>query len=160
MEQVKFRSMELTDIPRVMEVEKRSFPTPWPEKAFYDEILHNQFARYEVVEVDGVVAGYCGMWLILDEAHITNIAIHPDYRGKGLGKALLKHMMQLAASLGSMKMTLEVRVSNEIAQSLYRKMGFEATGIRPRYYSDNQEDAMIMWVNLHDQRKELSRSRN
>ena len=83
-----FRPMKLSDLPVIMEVERASFPTPWPRQAFYNELVHNRFARYSVIQVDGRVVGYCGLWLLLDEAHITNIAIHPNFRGRGLGKAL------------------------------------------------------------------------
>jgi ribosomal-protein-alanine N-acetyltransferase len=155
-----FRPMELTDITRVEEVEKLSFPTPWPRQAFYNELMFNRFARYTVVTVDGEVAGYCGFWLILDEAHITNIAIHPDFRGRGLGEATLRHVMDLARSLGASKMTLEVRVSNHAAQSLYEKLGFVPTGIRKGYYTDNQEDAIIMWVTLDEQAETTAHTGN
>jgi ribosomal-protein-alanine N-acetyltransferase len=155
-----FRPMELTDITRVEEVEKLSFPTPWPRQAFYNELMFNRFARYTVVTVDGEVAGYCGFWLILDEAHITNIAIHPDFRGRGLGEATLRHVMDLARSLGASKMTLEVRVSNHAAQSLYEKLGFVRTGIRKGYYTDNQEDAIIMWVTLDEQAETTAHTGN
>lgn len=145
---VVFRPMKLSDLPVIMEVEQSSFPTPWPRQAFYNELVHNRFARYSVVQVNGRVVGYCGLWLLLDEAHITNIAIHPDFRGQGLGESLLAYMMRRAKEWGAGKMTLEVRTSNIIAQRLYKKMGFEPSGIRSRYYTDNQEDAIIMWVTL------------
>ncbi|MFS8514813.1 MAG: ribosomal protein S18-alanine N-acetyltransferase [Planifilum fulgidum] len=151
-----FRPMQLSDLPVIMEVEQASFPTPWPRQAFYNELMHNRFARYSVIQVDGRVVGYCGLWLLLDEAHITNIAIHPQFRGRGLGESLLSYVMQRAREWGAGKMTLEVRVSNTIAQRLYKKLGFEPSGIRPRYYTDNQEDAIIMWVTLNgnDQEKQ------
>jgi len=144
-----FRPMKLSDLPVIMEVEQASFPTPWPRQAFYNELIHNRFARYSVIQVDGRVVGYCGLWLFLDEAHITNIAIHPRWRRRGLGEALLSYVMRRAKEWGACKMTLEVRVSNTVAQRLYKKMGFEPSGIRPRYYTDNQEDAIIMWVTLN-----------
>lgn len=145
---VDFRQMTLTDIPAVLTVEKATFPTPWTRQAFYNELAYNQFANYIVVETEGRIIGYGGMWLILNEAHITNIAIHPDYRGLGIGESMMDHLMALAHLSGAGKITLEVRVSNEVAQNLYRKKGFNATGIRPRYYTDNQEDALIMWAEL------------
>lgn len=149
--EIAFRPMELSDLPQIEVVENSSFSAPWPRQAFYNELIHNQFARYTVITVEGKVVGYCGCWLILDEAHITNIAIHPDYRGQGLGEAILTYVMALAKTLGANKMTLEVRVSNLVAQSLYEKLGFERSGIRPGYYTDNQEDAIIMWVTLNEQ---------
>jgi ribosomal-protein-alanine N-acetyltransferase len=110
--------------------------------------------------VNGQVAGYCGFWLILDEAHITNIAVHPEFRGKGYGKRLLQYVMERARRLGALKMTLEVRVSNHVAQSLYEKMGFVRSGVRKGYYTDNKEDALIMWVTLNEQTERASRFGN
>lgn len=149
--EIAFRPMELTDLAQVEVIENNSFPTPWPRQAFFNELVHNQFARYTVVEVDGRVVGYCGCWLILDEAHITNIAIHPDARGRGLGEALLTYVMEMMKLIGALKMTLEVRVSNHSAQALYAKLGFEHSGIRPGYYTDNDEDAIIMWAVLNEE---------
>ncbi|MOA25396.1 ribosomal-protein-alanine N-acetyltransferase [compost metagenome] len=106
------------------------------------------FARYMVMEYEGQIIGYGGMWIIMDEAHVTNIAVRSDYRGQGLGNRLLLELQRTAVFFGAAKMTLEVRVSNDIAQNLYRKYGFTASGIRPRYYSDNNEDALIMWAEL------------
>lgn len=155
--EISFRPLKEEDIPELYEkVEKASFTVPWSQKTFYDEIKHNQFAHYTVLEIDGVIAGYCGLWIIVDEAHITNIAIRPEYRRLGLGKALLIYVMELATLAGAKKMTLEVRVTNTIAQNLYKQLGFEITGVRPRYYSDNNEDAYIMWVNLDAKEKGLS----
>lgn len=145
-----FRPMNVNDLAAIVEIESLSFTIPWSVNAFYNELTQNQFARYFVVEQDGRVVGYAGMWLIMDEAHITNIAIHPDYRGQKRGEKLLRRLMEEARSHGMRKMTLEVRRSNKVAQNLYEKMGFYATGFRPRYYSDNNEDAMIMWVVLND----------
>ncbi|RKJ14855.1 ribosomal-protein-alanine N-acetyltransferase, partial [Butyricicoccus sp. 1XD8-22] len=115
---------------------------PWPEEAFHNDIAHNRFASYVFIEVNGVQAGYCGVWLILDEAHITNIAILPEFRGHKLGEKLLCKVMSLAKEAGGKTMTLEVRVSNLIAKSLYKKLGFQEGGIRRGYYTDNKEDAL------------------
>lgn len=144
--QVQFRAMVVDDIPKVVEVEQDAFPTPWPAQAFQDELTKNQFARYFVLEVGGEVVGYCGMWIIMDEAHITNIAVHSTYRGRGLGEWMLRYAIEFSTLYGAEKMTLEVRASNVVAQQLYKKLGFEVTGLRPGYYSDNKEDALIMWV--------------
>jgi ribosomal-protein-alanine N-acetyltransferase len=152
-EQIEFRPMEISDLPQILDVEVNSFPTPWPKEAFYNELVRNQFARYTVVTIDGKVIGYCGVWIILDEAHITNIAIHPDYRGNGYGEAMLLYVMEMVKMFGVTKMTLEVRKSNRVAQTLYQKVGFESAGIRPKYYSDNQEDAIIMWVTLDEKKR-------
>ncbi|SDX54054.1 ribosomal-protein-alanine N-acetyltransferase [Marininema mesophilum] len=145
---IEFRLMNVADIPAVLQVEQASFTAPWNRQAFYNELVHNQFAHYLVVEHEKHVIGYCGLWLILDEAHITNIAIHPDYRGRGVGDVTMDYLKAFASEAGAKKMTLEVRVSNVSAQRLYRKKGFAATGVRPGYYTDNLEDALIMWAEL------------
>ncbi|WP_373230747.1 ribosomal protein S18-alanine N-acetyltransferase [Cohnella sp.] len=143
-----YRLMNLDDISTIVEIERESFSSPWSEEAFRSELTQNLFAKYMIMELEGVIIGYGGMWLIIDEAHITNIAIREKYRGMGYGKQLLQELMKTAHWLGARRMTLEVRVSNDTAQSLYRKMGFYPSGIRPAYYSDNLEDALIMWVEL------------
>lgn len=92
------------------------------------------------------IVGFAGLWLMVDEAHITTIATHPDFRHRGLGELLLTSLFDIAYDIGARQVTLEVRVSNTVAQNLYRKYGFREAGIRRRYYSDNQEDALIMWT--------------
>jgi ribosomal-protein-alanine N-acetyltransferase len=143
-----FRRMKLGDIDAVCAIEKEAFTTPWSEGAFYNELVNNHFAHYMVMEVGLYTAGYAGMWLIMDEAHITNIALRAKYRGRKLGERLVGELMKTASFMGARKITLEVRVSNHIAQKLYRKMGFRDAGIRKGYYTDNHEDALIMWADL------------
>ncbi|MBW7476478.1 ribosomal protein S18-alanine N-acetyltransferase [Paenibacillus oenotherae] len=147
-ESLVYRAMTLGDVPRILEIEVEAFTCPWTEEAFRNELINNHFARYMVVAHGDTIIGYGGMWVIIDEAHVTNIAIREGYRGKGLGERLLTEMQKLAVFFGAARMTLEVRVSNEVAQRLYRKLGFEEAGLRPGYYSDNQEDALIMWAEL------------
>ena len=149
MQDISFRLMNEDDIDDVVRVEKASFPTPWSKEAFYNEIKNNHFAHYLLIEVNGQIVGYCGVWIIVDEAHITNIAILPEYRGQKLGEALMNEVMSFSKVLGAKTLTLEVRVSNEVAQGLYRKLGFQNGGIRKNYYVDNYEDALVMWVNLN-----------
>ncbi|MUT68466.1 ribosomal protein S18-alanine N-acetyltransferase [Paenibacillus sp. NEAU-GSW1] len=151
-EQVRFRAMTLEDIARIVEIEQEAFTTPWTSEAFRNELFNNMFARYYVMVHEGRIIGYGGMWIIIDEAHVTNIAVSAEWRGNGLGERLLVELQRRAVGFGANKMTLEVRVSNEVAQRLYRKMGFEPSGIRPGYYSDNQEDALIMWAELSEER--------
>lgn len=146
--ELEYRSMRVEDIPEIHRIELESFPTPWSEGAFQNELVHNDFAHYIVMLLDDKIIGFGGMWLIMEEAHITNIAIRQEYRGKHLGNDLLAEMIRVAAFLGAVRMTLEVRTSNHIAQSLYEKFGFYAAGIRKRYYSDNHEDAIVMWADL------------
>ncbi|WP_264476770.1 ribosomal protein S18-alanine N-acetyltransferase [Jeotgalibacillus aurantiacus] len=151
MADVGFRWMTTADIDAVLKVEEASFSSPWSREAFENEMTINQFAKYLLLEVDGEVAGYCGVWLIMDEAHITNVAVVPELRGQKLGEKMMRQIMDILKESGATLLTLEVRVSNEIAQSLYRKLGFSNGGIRRNYYSDNGEDAQVMWVNLNDE---------
>lgn len=139
------RLMELKDIDDVLIIERACFPTPWSRNAFETEIEGNACSRYVVAVDSGRVIGYGGMWLILDEAHVTNVAVHPARRGEGYGEAILRELIRLAKELGRDAITLEVRFSNTIAQNLYRKLGFNGVGLRKGYYSDDGEDALIMW---------------
>ncbi|MGO4348279.1 ribosomal protein S18-alanine N-acetyltransferase [Paenibacillus sp. MCAF9] len=147
-----FRAMTMADIPAIVAIEQEAFTSPWTVEAFTNELMNNLFARYMIMEYEDQIIGYGGMWVIMDEAHVTNIAVRSDYRGQGLGNCLLNELQRTAVFFGAVKMTLEVRPSNEIAQNLYRKYGFEPAGVRPRYYSDNNEDALIMWAELDKER--------
>lgn len=145
------RDMVLNDVDNVIDIEKQCFPTPWSAYAFSCEILDNTFANYLVLvssENPKEILGYAGMWVILDEAHITNIAIAPQYRGKGLGEFLLLSLFERALKKEATAITLEVRVSNAPALKLYERIGFTKEGIRKRYYEDNNEDGIIMWKKL------------
>lgn len=148
--EVVIRKMTVEDVEQVFEIEKLSFTLPWTKDSFYYEMTTNESAYYVVAETERGVVGYCGMWLVLDEAHITNIAILPEERGKKLGERLMRAAMEAAKSQGAVLMTLEARVSNEPALNLYRKLGFKNGGIRKRYYTDNFEDAIVMWVNFNE----------
>lgn len=142
---VAFAEMTVDDIDDVVAIEKLSFRTPWSRKAFHGELTQNPVAMYLVGRVDGRVVCYAGAWLIHGEAHITNVAVHPEFRGRHLGEATCLYLMAEAAKRGMHRATLEVRVSNEVAQRLYRKLGFYSVGVRPGYYTDTNEDALIMW---------------
>ena len=142
------RRMTSEDVRAVMDVEKASFSVPWTEETFQKEMDDNPYAYYYVAEKDGEIIGYCGLWLIIDEAHVTNIAIHPDYRGNKYGERLFRHTCKEAINHGAIQLSLEVRVSNTAAQHMYRKFGMVPGGIRKRYYTDNGEDALVMWVGL------------
>ncbi|MDN5276824.1 MAG: [ribosomal protein S18]-alanine N-acetyltransferase [Clostridiales bacterium] len=139
------RPITSADIDAVWDIEKMCFSVPWSRQSFVLEVEKNRCARYVVAEHSGAVVGYGGMWLIVDEAHITNIAVHPLFRRKGIGEAILKALVTEAHRMGIDRMTLEVRASNIAAQSLYKKLGFVEVGVRKGYYSDNNEDAIIMW---------------
>ena len=142
------RPMRLDDLEAIMAIEHASFSTPWSLQAFTTELNDNEYAQYRCLELNGRVVGYMGVWFILDEGHITNVAISPGYRGRRLGEFLMRSVMQEMAELGMERMTLEVRVSNNPAQTLYRRLGFKAAGVRKGYYADTGEDALIMWAEL------------
>jgi len=136
--------MQLDDVPDVHRIERASFPVPWPDYAFRQELQSNRLAHYFVVRVGEDTVGYGGMWMMVDEAHITTFAVLPLWRRHGIGGQLMVAMMQRAQELKARVVTLEVRLSNQPARSLYSRFGFRPVGIRPRYYSDNGEDALIM----------------
>ena len=135
--------MTKADVDGMHAIEVESFNVPWSRQAIEAE-LENSCARYLVARKDGEVIGYAGMWLIIDEAHVTNVAVRKDMRGMHIGKALMEKLIQLAADSGMIWMTLEVRRSNKVAQNLYHSFGFIDVGYRKRYYEDNQEDALLM----------------
>ena len=142
------RKMVLHDIDQVLEVERLSFTNPWSKDTFQAEIQSNLFAYYFVAVQNETIVGYGGMWMILDEAHVTNIAVHPDFRGLNFGKKLVHELIIQAFKQGASKITLEVRVSNLAARNLYKGFGFHEAGVRKGYYSDNNEDAIIMWKDM------------
>lgn len=143
---VTLEPMSAVDIPRVLEIERESFRTPWPRDAYVHELKENRLATYFIARADEQIVGYCGMWVILDEAHITTIAVDPAFRGMHVGERLLVGLIDASVERGARWMTLEVRRSNLTAQKLYKKYGFREIGTRKGYYSDNREDAIIMWT--------------
>lgn len=160
-ERVPFRidPMRWEDVPEVMEIERRAFSMPWPMRAYEQEILHNPNAHYLVLRPRAMravapvfpprrvpILGYGGFWLVPDEAHISTIAIDAPWRGRGLGELMFLALVEEAIARGANLITLEVRASNLVAQNLYRKYGLEVVGRRPRYYRDNNEDALLMSV--------------
>jgi ribosomal-protein-alanine N-acetyltransferase len=173
----------MSDVPRVVEIERLAYPSTWPPSAYRKELQDNRWAHYIVVrdqelaqdrstQADGErprkffslpflsnrtmatlpspdlnsIVGFAGLWLMVDEAHVTTIAMHPDFRRRGLGELMLTSLVDISYEIGAKWVTLEVRVSNDPAQALYHKYGFREAGVRHRYYSDNQEDALIMWT--------------
>lgn len=171
--------MTMSDVPRVIEIERLAYPSTWPPSAYRKELQDNRWAHYIVLRDKQIIGertvaqqlepekprrsrlfplsllpnrpavttsspdlasiiGFAGLWLMVDEAHITTIAMHPDFRQRGLGEFLLVSLIDTAYEIGARWVTLEVRVSNSVAQSLYRKYGFHQAGVRHRYYSDNQ----------------------
>lgn len=142
------RPAHIDDLKAILEIERVSFATPWSLEAFKVELKDNEYARYLCLELDGQVIGYMGLWFILDEGHITNIAISPNHQGQHWGEFLMRSVMEKMVEQGMERMTLEVRVSNSPAQSLYQRLGFAIAGVRKGYYADTGEDAMIMWAEL------------
>ena len=139
------RPMTLCDLDGVMAVEQESFLTPWSRSAFEEELVKNRLARYLVaLDADSIV-GYAGTWLVINEAHVTNVAVHAGRRREGIGRLLMEALMQMARDAGMESMTLEVRVSNEAAKTLYQQLGFVSAGVRKNYYSETKEDALILW---------------
>ena len=144
MSDVSIRRMEYRDVDGVHAIETATFPKPWKREDFVKEMTQNPCARYLVAEREGKIVGFAGAWIVLDEAHITNIAVSADVRGQGIGRALTASLLQYAANLGVEYVTLEVRKSNTVAQKLYASLGFEFVGVRKRYYEDNGEDALLL----------------
>lgn len=146
-ESVSYRKMTFDDIDGVLRIEQEAFSQPWTRDAFVQEMTTNLHAYYVVAEdEDQQIVGFCGMWLVMDESHITNVAVTEHVKGQGIGVGLMREAIRVAKEHGVVLMTLEVRVSNTIAQNLYRKLDFQNGGIRKGYYSDNHEDALVMWV--------------
>lgn len=139
-----FRGMVLEDIPAIHKIDTLSFSLPWPERSFHHEIMDNPVARGWVAQLNGQIVAMLVLWLIEDEVHIATIATHPIYRRRGIGEKLLIHALISARDEGAKRAFLEVRAGNVSAQSLYNKYGFIVDGIRPRYYKDNNEDAILM----------------
>jgi [ribosomal protein S18]-alanine N-acetyltransferase len=167
----KVEPMQWGDVPQVMAIERTAFTLPWSDYTYRHELLENRNAHYFVARrLNGSVlskstwlsrllkfeqklpiVGYGGFWIVLDEAHISTIASDEQWRGRGIGELLLLAMIERGIELGAHEVTLEVRVTNRVAQSLYRKYGFEVVGQRPGYYRDNNEDADLMTAFKVDQ---------
>ncbi|NLK33909.1 MAG: ribosomal protein S18-alanine N-acetyltransferase [Gracilibacteraceae bacterium] len=145
---IELQKMSLEDIDQVCEIENLSFAVPWSRESFESELVNNNLARYIVAKAEGKVVAYGGIWIILDEGHITNIAVHPEFRGRRIGEKLVKEMIKRAKESKAERITLEVRASNVAARKLYKKLGFKDGGIRKGYYTDTGEDAVIMWNEL------------
>lgn len=138
------RRMTLEDVDAVYAIEQATFSTPWSRQSFVDEMTTNKCARYVVAEENGRVIAYAGAWLVFEEGHITNIAVQAEERGRGVGTAVTRALMQYAANMGVQYLTLEVRKSNLAARKMYKSLGFLELGVRKRYYEDNGEDAYLM----------------
>lgn len=141
--------MHVRDLPAVLGIERAAYEVGWPATAFERELSQNQMARYIVIERVGgdgsaTVAGFGGIWLMVDQAHVVTVAVDPECRRQGYGRLLVHALVRLAIESSMSSATLEVRVSNVAARALYAEYGFYEVGLRKRYYSDNNEDAVIM----------------
>ncbi|TFB13695.1 ribosomal-protein-alanine N-acetyltransferase [Filobacillus milosensis] len=145
---IRVREMTLEDISQVILIENKSFRTPWKKRDFLYDLVKNSFSNYLVIEKGDSIVGYCGIWIVLESAQITNIAISPKERGQRLGEKLFKEVIELAKEKGASELTLEVRESNHVAQKLYEKFDLKVVGKREGYYQDDGEDALVMWVKL------------
>jgi ribosomal-protein-alanine N-acetyltransferase len=141
---IAIRKMTLEDVPGVIDLDHKSFSLPWPERSFRFELTANSASRSWVADLDGKIVGMIVVWLIIDEAHVATLATHPDFRRRGIAKKLLAHALRHLMDDGARSSFLEVRESNIAAQEMYLKFGYEASGRRPRYYKDNDEDAILM----------------
>lgn len=138
--------MAEADVRDVLRIEQQSFTTSWPANAFYQELHDNKLAHYYIGRIGDRLMAYGGIWVILEDSHITTIAVDPEFRGRKYGEIMLVRLLEEAIARGASWMTLEVRESNEIAQALYRKYGFTTVSTRRGYYSDNNESALVMWA--------------
>ncbi len=142
--EIEIRKMEMEDISGAYEVEVESFKSPWSRKSLEEDLQNENISRYLVAEKDGEIIGYIGSWKVLDEGQITNVAVKKRMRGQGIGELLMRNMIEVLEEAGTRSIVLEVRVGNDAALKLYEKFGFKIAGKRPKYYSDNGEDAFIM----------------
>jgi ribosomal-protein-alanine N-acetyltransferase len=141
---VRIEPMTIDDIERVHAIERASFFPAWPDDAYRNELTTNKLATYLVAKLEDVVIGFAGIWLMVDEAHVTTFAVDPAWRRRGVGERLLLALLDVSVARRAREATLEVRLSNMAARRLYEKYGFRPVGVRPRYYTDNGEDALIM----------------
>jgi ribosomal-protein-alanine N-acetyltransferase len=153
-----FRPMTLADVPAIGELEILCFPAPWSPDTYRNELLHNRFGNYWVMEPMATaepalppIVAYGGYWMMGDEVHIVTVATHPQFRRQGLSEGLMRFMIDECRKAGAALVTLEVRVTNTAAQQLYTKLGFVEVGRRKRYYRDNGEDALLMTLFLKEE---------
>ncbi|HRI43889.1 MAG TPA: ribosomal protein S18-alanine N-acetyltransferase [Fimbriimonadaceae bacterium] len=136
--------LEAGHIPAIIEIEKQSNSSPWSERSFVNELDH-PYGVFLVAVADGRIVGFGGVWIMIDEAHVTTVAVSPDHRRRGIGKRIVSALLDAAQARGTTCATLEVRASNTAAIGLYEDLGFVRSAVRKRYYPDNREDAVVMW---------------
>lgn len=150
MRTLRFETLEEAYLPAILDIEARSNPSPWSERSFRNELNH-EHGIFLAAIANGSVIGYGGIWLVVDEAHVTNVAVSPEHRRQGIGRRLMIELLERAKTAGMTCSTLEVRVSNEPAIKLYEDLGYLRTSLRRNYYPDNREDAVVMWLHQLDQ---------
>ena len=143
---LKIDTMKMADLDDVMEIEQASFTLPWSRRMFERELANRKHSHFLIARNGADILGYIGFWMVLEEAHIVTIAVRSDFRRKGIGTILMAVALDMAARLGAIKATLEVRITNLHAQELYGKFGFITVAIRKNFYSDTGEDAYVMWI--------------
>ncbi len=139
------RTLSERDLDEIVAIEKASFSNPWTRQMYLRELQNPDVSFLYVLRLQGAIAAFCSFWLVLDEIHINNLAVRPDFQGQGLGTALLQHVLEAGATRGAERATLEVRRSNAPARRLYERLGFEVAATRPNYYASPPEDALILW---------------
>lgn len=148
MDEIEIKPMTNKDILAVVDIDKKSYSQPWGVNEFFREVNYNRFGKYFVAELNNVIVGYIGSWFLSDLIHITTVAVHPDFRRRGIGEKLMNYILDIGKKENCRLCVLEVRVSNERAINLYKKLGFEIDKIKKGYYPDNREDAYYMVKDL------------
>ena len=148
-EEIKIRRMRKEDIPEVSQIEKLSFPSPWPSNIFSVELEKENFAFYYLLEYQNCLVAYGGYWKIKNEAHLVTLAVHLSFRRKGLGRRLLEYLIEEIQKQNLDTITLEVCSSNLTARKFYEKFGFKKIALRSKYYADTNEDAIVYWKRLN-----------
>ncbi len=156
---LRIEALRRADLPELRRIELAALPSPWPEPAMRQELEQNPFAHYWVARVEGRMVGYAGLWVQVDEMHVSMIAVHPDWRRRGVGERLLLRLLRAGMQLGCQRATLEVREGNAAARRLYRQLGFVEVGRRKGYYRDSGEDALILTTPDFDRPDWLERLR-
>ena len=145
MTELMIRKGSAADIDAIAALEQECFASPWSRESLYHDLAENQLSTYFVAELQGQIVGYVGIWVIMDEGHVNNVAVSPSYRRQHIGSALIAAMLRSTEEAGIKSHTLEVRAGNRAAKGLYENYGFKEAGVRKGYYEDNGEDGIIMW---------------
>ena len=145
---ISFARLSIEHLDQLMQIEEISFSRPWSRESYAHELSENQFAYYYGCFHQGELVAFAGFWFVIDEGHVANIAVLPEWRGKHIGELLMRQLIAVCSGLGGKRMTLEVRESNTAAVSLYEKLGFKQQGLRKDYYDLPTENAVIMWLHM------------